>query len=87
MKNRIKEKNNDLPVRVIMKVYKYGKMVRLYFQTKQRDFIWYFNRAKHINLDNKVFFRVVYGKGDNSKDCYSIKDLKWCYQTFYKEYL
>jgi hypothetical protein len=30
---------------------------------------------------------ILYGKGDNVKDCYSVEDLKWCYQTFYKEYL
>jgi hypothetical protein len=83
----MKSIENDDVVKVTMKVYKKGKVVHVYRQTKRRDFIWYFNRAKHINLDNKVVFRVEYGKGDNVKDCYSVEDLKWCYQTFYKEYL
>lgn len=82
-----KEINPDDVVKVTMKVYKKGKEVHCYRQTKKREFIWYFNRAKKVNLDNKVSFRVEYGQGDNIKDCYSVEDLKWCYQAFYKEYL
>ena len=96
MKKIENEKKSGVPLKITMKIMKNGKMVTYYRQTKQREFQWYFNRAKKRNFDY-IYFRVNYTKEldvhnkmvsmRNDMDCYSIEDLKWAYRAFYKEYL
>ena len=91
----MKKDISGTPSKFALKFYKDGKMA-YYRQTKQRDFIWLFNRAKSRNFDY-IRFIVTYHKELNYKGkmvtmhndmtCRNYEDLKWGYKTFYKEYL
>jgi hypothetical protein len=96
MKNQIQEQKGGVPRKITMIIFRNGKKVRRYHQTKQRDFIWFLNRVKRQNFDY-IYFCVDYAKEldvnnklrsmKNEFCCHSIADLQWAYKSFYKEYV